>query len=163
MRKSHPSKTDLAYLAGFFDGEGCITIDKLYNMRCEVGNTNEWIIKFFQFYFSGSGYRARRKIETTVFWVWYVRGKDATKFLKMILPYLKLKRTEAELAIKFQAQKNSVHYRGRNKVPCSIKILREADRILMQQLKKQVRGEIEIIPSIEIVQPKETLERQLSF
>ena len=107
----------LAYAAGIVDGEGCISIgkksmgtDKLprLTMILTVVNTNEWLIRWFKMQFGGnirnqkpSNQRAKLK------WVWRVESRKASEIIKLLLPYLQIKRPQAELAIKFQSRKRN--------------------------------------------------------
>ncbi len=128
----------LAYTAGIVDGEGCITItnvgggayNKFLGVAVEVGNTNPWIAQFLKINFGGHSYVKKHKNNPT--WknchYWKVTSKSAVEFLKIILPYLQIKRPQAELAITFQSRKI---YRTRN-LTDEQRILNEADKILIQ-------------------------------
>jgi len=110
-------KTDLAYTAGIIDGEGWISIknrqikngNRNYCVKVGVGSTTEWLIKWLQFNYGGSvciiNPGGNRKLK----WVWDLSTKQAVIFLEAILPYLRIKRPQAELAIKFQRRRK---YRG---------------------------------------------------
>jgi len=109
------NKLTLAYTAGLFDGEGCIVIalyrkpyrgrvTPSYALVCNVNITNKPIIDWLRETYGGS------IIEQTKYrpanykrcWSWRVTSRKADKFLKAILPYLKLKKAQASLAIEFQ-------------------------------------------------------------
>jgi hypothetical protein len=135
-------KIDLAYVAGIIDGEDWVTIkekrvkDKLISraIKVGVGNTNEWLIKWLQFSFGGSvrihegtGNQKRR-------WDWDISTRQAKYFLELVLPYLRMKRPQAELALKFQ---NRRKYRGHQPMPESDWALDEADKILMTSYNKR--------------------------
>lgn len=136
-------KTDLAYYAGFFDGEGSIGIYfKNYKtgfsptLRISLTNTNIWILQSFKFAFNGSigppsnsGFNKGR----TPVWKWGASHRQALYFLEAIVPYLKLKRAEAELAIKFQKAKAP---KGTKTTP-EHKALEEAQMILMKSYKSK--------------------------
>lgn len=158
-------KTDLAYLAGFFDGEGSIVIDKNYALRASVVNTNKWILELFRFYFGGSISVAKPSEKSPhVCYQWHTHADNTLEFLKIITPYLKLKQLEAELGIKFQSTKQLSHYVSPyKKIPHTVRVLREADRILMQKLKGQVKGEPENRHNIETQQLKEVASDQLPW
>lgn len=106
----------LAYTAGIFDGEGSITIRKARIGKCKpsiqlavaMGNTNEWLVQFFCMQFGGH-WRIRGKNKrfenAKPFWEWQANGKEAARFLESILPYLQIKRPQAELAIEFQSRR----------------------------------------------------------
>jgi len=113
-------KTELAYTAGIVDGEGSISIrrnkDKAYRagfgymISVDVANKEEWLIKWLNFAHGGSTCLHRRKarwIERNWqdYWSWQISGPQAAEFLRSILPHLNIKRPQAELAIKFQEEK----------------------------------------------------------
>ena len=131
-------KTDLAYIGGFLDGEGCICLTRFGNKRqyirldVQVVQANEWVIQWLKYSFGGFVCKVKSyKLHHKQRWAWKISSREALAFLKVILPYLKLKRGEAELAIKFQESR-----RGRgNRVTGAEKVLEEADRILMSKLK----------------------------
>jgi hypothetical protein len=103
-----------AYLAGFIDGEGCIQIGRnlprgksknlSYYLAVSVSNTNEAIINYLQSTFGGAVGNMKRKVNHRPCQNWIIRGHRARALLEMILPYLRQKKTEAELAIAFQRE-----------------------------------------------------------
>lgn len=100
-------------------------------MRATASQANEWIINWLKFLFGGSvskmtceeGHRQR--------WQWHVVGENASLFLVAILPYLKLKRAEAEIAIQFQKGRPGKGFHATDKQ----RAIDEANRILMSTLK----------------------------
>jgi len=104
-------KTDISYVAGLFDGEGTIVIqrDNGYSLRCSIENTDRAVIKWLEDNFGGStrevkGVRKRK-------WQWVIRCRDAWRFLLLVRPYLKIKDAQARIAIAFQETK--VNLRGK--------------------------------------------------
>uniref|UniRef100_A0A6H2A3W2 Putative HNH homing endonuclease n=1 Tax=viral metagenome TaxID=1070528 RepID=A0A6H2A3W2_9ZZZZ len=109
----------LAYAAGIVDGEGCISIGgkslgagkpRRLIMLLSVVNTNEWLIRWLKMQFGGNirsnkPTNPRAKLK----WIWRVESKKASEIIKLIMPYLQIKRPQAELAIEFQSRKK---YRG---------------------------------------------------
>lgn len=104
---------DLAYAAGIIDGEGSIgvysnkdkrvTLGKKFRLTVQVGMSDPQPIDFLHYVFGGSsttvngrqsGYRLR--------YLWALSTQQAKGFLIAILPYLKGKREQAEVAIQFQ-------------------------------------------------------------
>jgi len=134
-------KSDLAYMAGLFDGEGCILITrKSYNhhqyyLRCTLSMANEYLPELLKFNFGG-GIRKRdlRTKGWQIQWEWKVFGNQAKDFLQVILPYIKLKHSEAELGIKFQKSMCSRKGVGRALTADEL-ATREAQRLLMSELK----------------------------
>lgn len=97
----------LAWMAGFFDGEGSISIRKrdysphAFSKRICIVNTRADILDIFRLHFGGK-IRARRgpSHQKTVH-EWTVQAKEATRFLGLIRPYLKLKAQHADLWFDF--------------------------------------------------------------
>ena len=138
-------KLDLAYIAGLFDGEGCIRItrskSKTYRTRiahrieCQLSMANAFLPKLFQFHFGGNYGGKKVKEGNQSQWYWMVTSFTAAEFLKAILPYLKIKREEAKLALDFQKR---IPPRGTHKLTTDDDfVLREADFILMKSLKRK--------------------------
>lgn len=136
-------KEDLAYTAGIIDGEGCIGLHKRGSrngvyLSVSVGITDEWMCQWLKFAYGGGVYIYYSKNpKWKNHWEWSVAGKRALDFLKLIYPYLRLKKPQAEIAIKFQEEKiNRVRTRPLSK---EVKVIEEAERILMAQLNKKGR------------------------
>ena len=139
MRKTET----LAYTAGIIDGEGCISIvstprsEKLggryYRLVIVVGNTNEWLIQWLKFNFGGNFYMSRHQKKPThkPMFQWQIHSQKAADFLSQILPYLQIKKPNADLAIKFQKYGGAgKHYSDEEKA------IKEAQRILMTKFNK---------------------------
>ena len=120
-REEEMKAVDLAYMAGIVDGEGCIAIDRFtnknlpsycYRLKLRVTNTNHWLIEQMKYYFGGNIKTVRpRNEKVKQAWEWYLAGKPASLCLKFLLPYLHIKKPQAELGIRFQAGKQGKgHY-----------------------------------------------------
>ena len=123
MRNKLTGKCLLAYVAGIMDGEGSVTISKAHSKKTRIGyqfvmyvtvrNTNEWLIHWLYFNFGGnvgmSNDNGHKRFGSKPIWYWQATSRVAMKFLKSILPYLQMKREQAEVAIQFQERKA---YRG---------------------------------------------------
>ena len=89
-----------AYVAGFFDGEGCISIYTRHKrgLHIKVSVTQhrdaDWILEEIQQKYGGVIYRWEGKV-TQLEWL----GIKRLHFLRIIVPFLKIKRLLAELAI----------------------------------------------------------------
>ena len=145
-------KTDIAYMAGIIDGEGCIGIHRAgkkpngnpqYFLRVVIGMCNEYIPNLFRFYFGGQVIFCQpRKENWNPQWRWAVTYEQAAQCLKILLPYLRLKRDEAILGLKFQSNKK---HRGSPKgqngggIPETEEdlALQEIQRLLMHNLKNK--------------------------
>lgn len=137
--------TRLAYLGGFFDGEGCIAIVKgknhlgnvQYSLRVIVSNTNDYVLHLYKLSFGGRIQKRKyKKPEWRDCYAWELSSTRAYDFLKCIYPYLILKKAQADLAFEFQ--ENQSKYDGSNlKLRDEEISMREEQRILMQELKRR--------------------------
>lgn len=93
------------YIAGFFDGEGCICISKLSSLRCVLTNTNLPILKNIQKYLNLGKITQKKDIKTKrnklcfqlVLW-----NRDAEIFLKNYKNKLIVKKDQVLIALEFQ-------------------------------------------------------------
>lgn len=104
--------TDLAYMAGLLDGEGCIVIDKTahrngrtyYSLRVTFVNTHLPTIQWVSDNFCDHSWvvkeeaKPNRKALYTIIW----RSTQAQTLLATLLPFMRTKRQQAEWAIEFQ-------------------------------------------------------------
>jgi LAGLIDADG-like domain len=101
-----------AYLAGFFDGEGCVRVDKQGRMIVQVGNTSLEVLKKYRLYWGGSIAVQPVKRRRKAMWQWRIGGDAAQVFLEMILDFLVVKRHQAQAAIRYQ---ETLDVRGRGR------------------------------------------------
>lgn len=144
-------KTDSAYYAGFFDGDGYIGIARarppgkrpVLRLQVSIHHTNIWILQSLKFAFGGSIYVDDQVTPTqNVKYLWQLECRRAAAFLEAIFPFLKLKRAEAELGLKFQRAKRWGGY-----PPSSSdkqRTLEEAQFILMKSYK--MRNQVKDTP-----------------
>lgn len=104
------TKTDKAWIAGFFDGEGCITIsytgEKRWHTLCvQIGNIRPHEIEWIHSYYGGTLLRRKTSKSTNLVTRWRVYSKKAVLFLEDILPYCKSKRRRVLLALAFRRYK----------------------------------------------------------
>lgn len=108
-----PLDRDVAvYVAGLFDGEGCIVIyDRGYGgrpqLRATITNTHEGVIDWLRERVARGTVITKHytKPEQAHFkdsYTWQVYGQNAVFFLRQILPYLVVKRARALEAIASQ-------------------------------------------------------------
>lgn len=132
---------DLAYAAGIVDGEGCIVAKRsavkfrgfpAYSLSVIVGMADpeavDWLKGTFGGYIygydqKGAGKRPMHR--------WMLSGLRCQYFLKLLLPYLKVKRDQAEVAIGFPARPRS----GRRGRPLEIIEQQEAAYWRLRELK----------------------------
>ena len=144
-------KTDLAYIAGLFDGEGSIGLNKTknyngtgsvyYRLLVQVCMVEEYIPQWLHLNFGGSlskriMVKPRRNITH-----WQIANRKAAEFLKVILPYLKIKKPQAEVALEFQSQRRiSGGIKGKRGHPFKTEgeqAIEEVQFILMKNLKNR--------------------------
>ena len=116
-------ETDLAWLAGIIDGEGSIFVmkqgrkdrerDTNYILKMSVQSVDPYMApECLKITEEGSCYLNREKRENMSNTMkWQVCGKGATRVLKLLLPYLRVKKYQAELAIQFQ-ETTKKHWRN---------------------------------------------------
>jgi hypothetical protein len=134
-------ETDLAYAAGIFDGEGCVCIKEVkqhkshkptYSLSVHITNTNEDVINWLLINFDGSKHTKIPKQENRrKYFRWNCQSKHAANFLTEILPYIKIKNPQVEIALSFQARRFPLQG-GWKKTPLK-QILDEADKVLMSK------------------------------
>jgi hypothetical protein len=100
--------TDLAYAAGFFDGEGCISITKNGAIDIRIVNTAHNVLVKLQSVFGGNiterSQRVNKKQYTYAFY-----GENAIEFIKLIKPYLVEKLPQAETVLEYYELRNNIH------------------------------------------------------
>jgi hypothetical protein len=104
---STPSEEDLAYAAGFLDGEGCFTattLNRRWKIVVAAENTNRPVIEWLHTLFGGcfSPCRTRRKANHRLTCRWAATGRDAHRVCAILAPYLKEKAPQALLLIAIQ-------------------------------------------------------------
>lgn len=111
---SHLSSEQLAWAAGFVDGEGCITFAKHHSwgsramLLLSVTNTNKDVIQLFKDWFGCGSVRTQKQDNPN--WKdrhsWVVRAKAAEMVIRAIRPYLKLKTNQADYALRLRESKD---------------------------------------------------------
>jgi intein/homing endonuclease len=108
----------LEYIAGFFDGEGCIVIQKIIDtdtrkkrcpsLRVIITNTNLLILKQIEKYFYSLGIEGKITIKRRnpsdirkPCYQWVLWCNRAFNFLKIIHPYLIVKKEQALLGMEY--------------------------------------------------------------
>jgi len=130
--------TELAYMAGIIDGEGCITINHARSWQCLSGYTNMLQIKVAMTTYQvpywlldkcGGSLREQPSAHKLIY-VWTISSRQASNLLSQLLPYLKNTKAQAEAAIKFQEGMIAGGYK-------SIEYLenQESYRLRLQELK----------------------------
>lgn len=114
MLKKERNRETIIWAAGFFDGEGSVTIQKKngYQLQVSIGGTNSPSLNIFREYWGGktnimnrigdeignSGY----KVKHTAYQLTFNHGDTETKrLLQDLLPYLIVKKELAELGLEY--------------------------------------------------------------
>jgi len=139
-------KTDLAYIAGLFDGEGCIRIGKCkktprqmtsYSLHCSLSIANQYLPELLRMFFGGGIRRRNLPPPRKMQWDWQIHGENAISFLKAIYPYMILKKGQADIAFKFQEAIYKRKTENRYRLTEEEKVVQEAEYILLRNLKKE--------------------------
>jgi hypothetical protein len=145
------TEIDKAYIAGFFDGEGCVVISKSHGKESRTPRyalvvvvSQKGIVPLGdlcnmtgvgKIYISNKAANAHS---------WTISNSHAKEFLAAILPYLRVKKQQAALAIEFAEKFNRqtrVYARGRKAVGGSMPIPqyivdeKERYRLLLHEMK----------------------------
>jgi hypothetical protein len=108
-------KHQLAWAAGFIDGEGCIMIVRntaktsrgvYYTLRINVAQNDPRPLEILSALFGGNV--RKRKVKSplrTHCWEWTISTMQAAHALQQMLPYLVVKREQAEIAIRFAGRR----------------------------------------------------------
>ena len=90
-------KTDLAYLAGFFDGEGSIFLTKAsrnagLELRISISQANRWICEKYRMAFGGAIVKDRNSKPDSwkCAWQWRAGANIGLEFLKVVYIFYKL-------------------------------------------------------------------------
>ena len=137
------TEEDLGWIAGFIDGEGCITIGSQtgYNtLLLQVVNSKLDILQGLQAFF-GVGSIHKHSSANLQLWNWAVTSRGATMILKRLLPYFRAKNEEASLALDFRKLMESEPVRIGKPLPeetiaqraayfWALRVIKKPDRIL---------------------------------
>lgn len=93
-------ETDIAYAAGFFDGEGCISIGKNGSVDARIVNTSKKALLYLQSLFGGSITDRTQKANKTQY-AYSFYGDEAIEFLKVLKPFLIEKVPQVDTIIEY--------------------------------------------------------------
>lgn len=114
--------TDWAYLAGFADGEGCIRATKQkvqgklkYYPRLHIGQTDQVVLLELYELFEVGRFRLRewnkKYSNGQVSAIWDIsKGEELRWLLTNLVPYLRLKKAQAEVALRLLDNKSNEAY-----------------------------------------------------
>ena len=137
------TETEKAYLAGLFEADGCV------NIGTRQGKQAATVSHYLQVIFAqsnhdflqrwrdrvnlGSLHKASGgKLDKKDHWRWHLSDRQAESLLNLILPYLDMKKDQAQIAIDFMGTKGKG---GRRRTPQSVLDLREQYKQALQDAK----------------------------
>jgi len=148
------SKIQSAYIAGFVDGEGYISLKRnvrgdqtFYVPIVKIASTDEIIIQWFKDSFGGWYYKRVPKNGENHkdSYYWTLTGKPLKPFLLTMLPYLKLKKKQCELVLKKIKIQETIFDKLPHKNISQINKRREPKRLSNLAYRDEQRKEIESI------------------
>ena len=102
------TELDYAWLAGFFDGEGCIEMSQRrpgqsFRVTMTIVNTDRCAVDRCYAIAGGhlGGPEKKRRDAWKRTWRWRAYDSDVKRILEHLLPYLTVKKAQAMLAIQF--------------------------------------------------------------
>jgi len=110
------TKIELAYAAGFVDGEAYIQIKrhrKTGNFidTIRIGQTNREILDYLRSLFGGSVHvMTKAHGNTRQAWVLVIPSKMAEDFIRAIFPYLRVKRRQARIFLSYRKRIRTRYY-----------------------------------------------------
>lgn len=135
------SEGEVAYLAGIFDGEGCILITR-YNsgaqsgtLNVRVGMKDKIIPARFQAIFGGT-LREAHKERCFPLWTWQCAAQMAAYVLDILRPYLIVKAAQADLGLEYQRQMRPSRTGQKRSLSPELLAIREDMTQQMQRLKR---------------------------
>lgn len=145
MKNALLTNEQLAYAAGFFDGEGHIQIRRhskrgSYMLAISAVQATENPLQLFVNGFGGTLKRRLIPYRNTfrVLWTWQCSSASAQDALEAMLPYLRVKRDEADLALEFRRTFRP-QFGERSKNPPELEEKREAMMYGLQDMRKAKR------------------------
>ena len=145
------NEIDIARLAAYIDGEGCILITrkcstgknnhgrKYHFLRVVVGNTDPRLMSWLKNTFGGyinTQMRNLSKNSRRVSFTWIVHSKAAEDLLRFCMPYFVMKQGQAALALEYRDTYGEKV--GRKGLGPDIFEIREGYRIKLSEMKKEV-------------------------
>lgn len=89
-----PDAAECLYAAGFFDGEGCISLGptgRTVRAQMVLGNTNLPVLEWLREHWGGQIYAKKDRIQRRPQWQWRLNESRTAVFLDDIGPFVKVK------------------------------------------------------------------------
>ncbi len=135
---------EVAYYAGYFDGEGSIQIgvnnhkaltSPQHTLRCSITSNNGDICKSYKASFGGHLTSYFSQQTNKILWAWGTNANLAMAFLETISPFLRQKKQEATIAINFQLNRRGLSFTERDAVRYQLHNLKNNRRKLRDYAK----------------------------
>lgn len=144
--------TELAYIAGLFDGDGCVCILKekqgkyrLLRIEASIQNTDLDVIEYLKSCFGGRVWH-RKLPSGKTFGAWALSCRKAVEFLEKIGPFLRIKKDRAILATKIYSitslEKRGTRRNGKGQFQKISEEERNRVNVLAQEIKQLNHGGI---------------------
>lgn len=150
-----PNPTELAWAAGFFDGEGCVIVELSKNDKCrhgyrtvlhaQVSQTSLPCLELFLEWFGGKIVTSRDRTPNGRRWSvqhrWGIKNEGAIDFLKQIRPYLVVKAEQVDVALKYPLKRiDGVKYGNlSNPIPDHVMQARLDTRKMLQDIRASMK------------------------
>lgn len=128
----------IAYIGGFFDGEGCVQVGKNGSIQLRIINTNRVILDYIRSIFGGSVAPRTQKVNKPQY-SWSIYGDEAIRFACAIHDFTIEKYSQLTTLIKYQQQRSKLEViRIKNKKgafsnPKRKELVEEYRRLLTEQ------------------------------
>ncbi len=125
MKIKDHEKLELAYWAGFFDGEGTISINRRliknnyknpsHCLYISISNTNkEIVLEFLKFFGVGQIHtyeRHHKSKKWKTVWRGDIWSREGYTIIKQLYPFLRVKKRHCNIALNFQENKRCYNHR----------------------------------------------------
>lgn len=134
------TRDDLIWFAGFFDGEGCVSLQKrkeggCWHLSLLVPNTARSLMAGLPALFGGSVFHMNTlPHQGQPQMRWRASGRQAGLILRALLPYLRVKHRQARLGIEFQNRVDEASNNGHRPVSGEDREWRDAACLQMKWL-----------------------------
>ena len=121
---------EIAYIAGFFDGEGCVRIKQAsqggnsYYVWVAITNSNKKTLDYIANLFGGSVRRAEKTINKVIYH-FLITSSEAVEMLKVLSPFLQEKKEQAGLAIVFHDTKSVLTLEDKKRIYEKMRLLKK--------------------------------------
>lgn len=155
----------LEYVAGLFDGEGCVTILKSkrkgrknyqFHLQVAIANTFKPILDMIQkqFGFGSVGMCNHGNEKHSISYQLRITGEDTERFLNLIYPFTVIKKSQIEVGLEFRKLINAV---GTNQSNCKNEVERLErfdERNTLYRKLASLKGKASRINSLSVAETK---------